>query len=867
MKQILSLCALLTALCAFADSVDMRQFSKAVTFVASGYDGMSTLENFPVLVRLSEGIKGFSYADIGDTTNSAYANLRFVNANHANLDYEIEIWDTNGTSFVWVSLPSLSGKDTAFSACWSPQTGYTLPDVHPTNVWISAGYVGVWHLNDIVKNYANAYKDYNDQLWGHVFPDSTGRGANATKGTTGWNTSLMNVPNDNSGYHFPESLGRANGTLGANAYTPFIIPPTAEGGGAGEWKFSGTGYSTEAWIFPFGKDHAFFIAGQNADTSSANFTRVSTNLVRIAASDWGASGVGWNGDKTGERIWHFVTTVWTPTSSVDPTRLYGTSEDGAPALLQERDCHATDQFATEGMRFTAGTGLEHGVDEMRVRRGLSTPDWIQANWDTQRVGTDFLSVSSAFDPREPSVTDISENSATVSCAYSFTEIGDSAKAIFVNFATKTPTEFDVSDLVHPSVTATGLVPDTDYDVRFVVKNGADIVLETPIVSFTTGGRPVLKPDDYKYSITFTASGYDGSETLEYFPALVHLSETTVPGFSYHGVDPSKIRFTASDGSLIPHEVETWDPTGLSTIWVGLPTLSGTDTSFTMYWKPHDSVGVTAQPIHRVWKYAGYLGVWHLSASVTVNGRSCYKDSSGGGADLFGSWNFSSRADSSCNANGTPWSADGARAVTTNTAGWTFSRTGYSVESWISTRERPGYNEEGKAKNGYMFASEATTNNCAEKQWAPSNGLQVYPTYATIIGGLTNTTVVTSNPVWHGDATNDWHFISAVWKPEGSTEPATLYEAGVGYSSHGTNLRILRTVDRRAIDFDGDRGMGVFASSDRQGNGCWYDETRVRRSVSTPDWIQANWDTQRVGTDFLTAGEVKSRKAGLIIFVR
>ena len=254
MKQILSLCALLTALCAFADSVDMRQFSKAVTFVASGYDGMSTLENFPVLVRLSEGIKGFSYADIGDTTNSAYANLRFVNANHANLDYEIEIWDTNGTSFVWVSLPSLSGKDTAFSACWSPQTGYTLPDVHPTNVWISAGYVGVWHLNDIVKNYANAYKDYNDQLWGHVFPDSTGRGANATKGTTGWNTSLMNVPNDNSGYHFPESLGRANGTLGANAYTPFIIPPTAEGGGAGEWKFSGTGYSTEAWIFPFGSE-------------------------------------------------------------------------------------------------------------------------------------------------------------------------------------------------------------------------------------------------------------------------------------------------------------------------------------------------------------------------------------------------------------------------------------------------------------------------------------------------------------------------------------------------------------------------------------------------------------------------------------
>ena len=59
----------------------------------------------------------------------------------------------------------------------------------------------------------------------------------------------------------------------------------------------------------------------------------------------------------------------------------------------------------------------------------------------------------------------------------------------------------------------------------------------------------------------------------------------------------------------------------------------------------------------------------------------------------------------------------------------------------------------------------------------------------------------------------------------------------------------------------------FASSDRQGNGCWYDEARVRRGVSTPDWIQANWDTQRIGTDFLAAGPVVDNLLPTILLLR
>ena len=162
-RTILPLLALLALVApARAEALRPTAFGRALSFRASGYDGESTLANFPALVRLSEGIEGFRYADIGATTNAAYAALRFADAAGNSLDYEIETWDPAGTSFVWVSLPSLSGTNTSFRAFYAPVDGATLPAVHPTNVWTSAGYVCVLHLSDIVKNYANAYSSYDE---------------------------------------------------------------------------------------------------------------------------------------------------------------------------------------------------------------------------------------------------------------------------------------------------------------------------------------------------------------------------------------------------------------------------------------------------------------------------------------------------------------------------------------------------------------------------------------------------------------------------------------------------------------------------------------------------------------------------------
>ena len=120
-----------------------------------------------------------------------------------------------------------------------------------------------------------------------------------------------------------------------------------------------------------------------------------------------------------------------------------------------------------------------------------------------------------------------------------------------------------------------------------------------------------------YKATLTVSGYTGSTTLENFPVLVRITEYDfstgrgIEGFSYSdcAADGADLSFVAADGeTILPHEIDTWETTGESLVWVRLPSLSGTDTTFTMRWADDDPPPVTKSD---VWTGAGYKSVWHL----------------------------------------------------------------------------------------------------------------------------------------------------------------------------------------------------------------------------------------------------------------
>ena len=48
---------------AFGGELDATKFTHKAFITFRGYDGASTLTNFPALVKIAEGIGGFSYAD------------------------------------------------------------------------------------------------------------------------------------------------------------------------------------------------------------------------------------------------------------------------------------------------------------------------------------------------------------------------------------------------------------------------------------------------------------------------------------------------------------------------------------------------------------------------------------------------------------------------------------------------------------------------------------------------------------------------------------------------------------------------------------------------------------------------------------
>ena len=105
------------------------------------------------------------------------------------------------------------------------------------------------------------------------------------------------------------------------------------------------------------------------------------------------------------------------------------------------------------------------------------------------------------------------------------------------------------------------------------------------------------------------NGYEGTETLTNFPALVRLAEGT-GGFSYadcalpQGRD---VRFSLGDGRELPSEVASWNPSGTSEFYVRVPELTAS-TRIMVFW------GNAAAPIRdprlKVWDRS-YTGVYGM----------------------------------------------------------------------------------------------------------------------------------------------------------------------------------------------------------------------------------------------------------------
>ena len=131
-------------------------------------------------------------------------------------------------------------------------------------------------------------------------------------------------------------------------------------------------------------------------------------------------------------------------------------------------------------------------------------------------------------------------------------------------------------------------------------------LTPPIVAISVALFAATSFGGMKYSTTLTVGGYTGEETLEGFPLLVRVPATVAEKCQADGRD---IVFTSADGATtFAHEIDEWDASGESLVWVRIPALTK-GMAFTMKFG-NDAATESSENAAAVW--SDYTAVWHLN---------------------------------------------------------------------------------------------------------------------------------------------------------------------------------------------------------------------------------------------------------------
>jgi hypothetical protein len=152
------------------------QYGTQINF--PGYTRSEILTNFPLLVTLSSNISGFSYSQFA---LSGGADLRFADPSGSTLlNYEVDTWNTNGTSSFWVQVPALTNSSSITAFWGNPAAGSPVaPNKIPN--------LAMWLKADALTN-------LTDGQTVSTWTDASGNGANATlaAGAPQFKTNVLN---------------------------------------------------------------------------------------------------------------------------------------------------------------------------------------------------------------------------------------------------------------------------------------------------------------------------------------------------------------------------------------------------------------------------------------------------------------------------------------------------------------------------------------------------------------------------------------------------------------------------------------------------------------------------------------------------
>ena len=347
---------------AFTTALDPQAFSSRMKIVFSGYTRGEALSNFPVLVTFSTSQTGFSYRQFASPTGG---DLRFTDSSGTvPAFHEIDEWNTNGVSSVWVRVPVLASTNDFIWAYWgNPVATNPAPYATDGSVWTPNYYV-VYHLKESGFPYADSAQQY---------PALSGTAPGSTAGKIGRGCAFNGALSQylNAGVI---NLGNAF-TLSAWANVPvnaFDIQTI--------WANQPAGYGSPGF--------AWFVNTYKTNNQKLDF----------------ASGDGVNGNESttaagavGFGQWHLLTASVNRTKGSVEFYVDGADLGGSTAVVTDFPNQATVNLG----RFTNGSFCFTGtLDEARIAVGTCSSNWVWASWMTVASNTAF-SVSSSIIQQSP----------------------------------------------------------------------------------------------------------------------------------------------------------------------------------------------------------------------------------------------------------------------------------------------------------------------------------------------------------------------------------------------------------------------------------------------------------------------------------
>ena len=351
-------------------AISLAAPSRSVKFTVAGYTGTTELANFPVLVKVAErdatagtGISGFSYSDLASPSTGGDLWFSADAAGAQVIPHDIDEWHADGTSLVWVGLPRMA-NGTSFYMHYGDAAP---PPCAPSNVWLNAGYIGVWHMNEASGNVADAT--------GHgltAIPKGT-RAATDSIGTNG----VIGVCRQNS----------RSGTRGSGNNNCFLqVAPAAAISAidgcctASQWiKLTEVDHRN---VRPYSRKTSYSEGGGfecEITAPTATIRAGGTSNVQLSLSPVGQ--------------WVHLAAVY------DGTLCYAYGNGGATSK--------SGTISSIGRRTDTGYGIGSDadgseicingwMDEYRLRGAVSSADWVKAEYDTA-TASGFLSASAAVD--------------------------------------------------------------------------------------------------------------------------------------------------------------------------------------------------------------------------------------------------------------------------------------------------------------------------------------------------------------------------------------------------------------------------------------------------------------------------------------